>query len=76
MSEIDAKATAAVAAVMYYIQSEEEAVVQAGIEAQAAPAPAARPAAPVKPWGISGRQAQMQLRSLMELKAFHGPKFR
>ena len=23
-------------------------------------------------WGISGRQAQMQMRNLMQMKAFHG----
>ena len=27
-------------------------------------------------WGISGRQAQMQLRNMMQLKAFHGLKVR
>ena len=27
-------------------------------------------------WGMSGRQAQMQLRNMMQLKAFHGLKIR
>jgi hypothetical protein len=33
--------------------------------------PSAHPAAPpLKVWGISGRQAQMQMRSMMQMKTF------
>jgi hypothetical protein len=64
------KITAAVAGVMAYIRTEEEAICAAKM---AAALPAAEPAAPpVKLWGISGRQSQMQLRNLMQMKAFHG----
>ena len=58
------KRVAAVSAVMEYIQKEED--------------QKSRPLLPpVEPsvnnlWGISGRQAQMQLRTMMQLKAFHG----
>ncbi len=57
------KKAAAVSAVMAYIKTEEEA-------AAAAAMPAA--SAPVKLWGVSGRQAQMQMRNMMQMKAFHG----
>jgi hypothetical protein len=64
------KIAAAISAVMKYIQSEEEAVCMA----RAMPATAAGQAAPaiaLKPWGMSGRQNQMQLRNMMQMKAFH-----
>ncbi|MDM8522372.1 hypothetical protein QUF80_03280 [Desulfococcaceae bacterium HSG8] len=70
MDKSKAKMTAAVAAVMSYIQTEEEAVCMASCM-QAAPAALAPPAAPLKLWGISGRQAQMQMRNMMQMKAFH-----
>ena len=68
---LDEKKTAAImAAVGLYIQSEEEAALQ--------PAPAAvePPEAPVNLWGMGGRQSMMQLRNLMQLKAFHGSRLR
>lgn len=71
------KQAAAVAAVFEYIRSEEEALCRA---LTAGPAPAAAPAptppAPLKLWGASGRQHQMQLRTMMQLKAFHGAQLR
>lgn len=75
--EADKKRAAIASAVIAYIQTEEEALclqrLQAGA-AESAPAPA--PAAVYKPWGFSGRQEQMQLRGLMQLKAFQGWKMR
>jgi hypothetical protein len=63
------KAAAAAAAVINYITAEEEAMrieaMTAG--AMAAPAPSA---GPVKLWGVSGRQAQMQMRNMMQMRAF------
>jgi hypothetical protein len=56
------KAAAAMAAVIDYIKTEEEA-----IRIQSA-APIA--AGPVKLWGVSGRQAQMQMRNLMQMRTF------
>jgi hypothetical protein len=76
---IHKKKAAAIAAVMSYINTEEEAAVyacaaMATVPALAAIAPSA-PQAPVKLWGISSRQDIMQMRNLMQMKAFHG-KFR
>ena len=65
------KISAAVSAVMNYITTEEEAVC---VQAMAAPAvepiPEAYVAAPVKLWGMSGRQTQMQIRNMMQMKTF------
>jgi hypothetical protein len=64
------KAAAIMAAVSLYIQSEEEAALQP-------PEPAPEPP-PVQAnlWGAGGRQSMMQLRNLMQLRAFHGTRIR
>ncbi len=62
------KIAAAMSAVMSYM--EEEAALMASQEISE-PAPGRVPSAPGSFWGVSGRQAQMQMRSLMQLKAFH-----
>ncbi len=64
---------AAMAGIAAYIKTEEEAaqaLAQAspGIEAQKIFDDSISRA---KPWGISGRQAQMNARFLMQMKAFH-----
>ncbi|RJQ55669.1 MAG: hypothetical protein C4530_15695 [Desulfobacteraceae bacterium] len=64
----DKKRAAAVAAVTAYLRKEEEGRIQ--------PFDTAPEAAFSNLWGISGRQAQMQLRSMMQLKAFHGSRMR
>lgn len=67
------KATAAIAAVLQYIKTEEEAIaMQSAMQAaQTQMAMVAQQAAPaVKPWGVSGRQAQMQMRNLMQMRTF------
>lgn len=63
------KITAAISAVMSYIQTEEEAICMASMS-YAPAAAVAEPPAPLKLWGISGRQAQMQMRNLMQMRAF------
>ncbi len=74
MDNQNKKIAAAISAVMSYIKTEEEISMQ--------PLPAVekiRPAqVPVllKMWGISGRQAMMQMRNMMQMKAFHGMKVR
>ena len=70
MDENKKKIAAAISAVTRYIQQEEEIIYMQ-------PFPAAAHAPLVKPrlWGLSGRQAQMQMRNLMQMKAFHGSKF-
>jgi len=64
------KAAAIMAAVSLYMQSEEEAMLQ---PARPEPEP---PAAPLRLWGVAGRQSMMQLRNMMQLKAFHGSRLR
>lgn len=65
------KQAAAIAAVTLYLKAEQEALAQQAMVAamvnQRATGPAA---APIKVWGISGRQAQMQMRSMMQMKTF------
>jgi hypothetical protein len=66
--EDKSKITAAVLAVLHYIRTEEEAVaMQAAMPAavQVAPAPA------FNLWSISGRQALMQMRHLMQMRTFN-----
>ena len=63
------KAVAAAAAVIEYIAAEEDALRVQSV-AGAMPAPVAGAAGPVKLWGISGRQAQMQMRNMMQMRAF------
>jgi hypothetical protein len=60
------KIAAAIAAVTWYLQAEEEQTA-GPFAAPAAEQPAA---AGPKPWGLNGRQTQMQLRNLMQLRAF------
>jgi hypothetical protein len=67
----DKSKLAAIAGVMAYIKEEEEAMCLAVSQAPGG-AQVQAPAAPVKLWGVSGRQAMMQYRNLMQAKAFHG----
>ncbi len=64
---------AAVAAVFQFIRSQEEAMLAAGAMMPAAATP---PPPPARPWGISGRQQQMDLRNLMQMRAFAGARLR
>ena len=59
------------AAVMNYITTEEEAICIQSMAAPAVPpSPAPFAVAPMKLWGASGRQAQMQMRNLMQVRTF------
>ena len=67
------KIAAAISAVMTYIRTEEEAIcIQSLATPEAEPVQAARAAAmePVRLWGMSGRQAQMQMRNMMQMRTF------
>ena len=67
------KTAAAIAAVMQYIKTEEEAVaMQSAMQAAQPQMPwfTQPPATAGKPWGVSGRQAQMHMRNLMQLRTF------
>ncbi len=71
MNENKKKIAAATSAVFRYIQQEEEAIYTQ-------PFPAAdvnTTSVKLRLWGLSGRQAQMQMRNLMQMKAFHGARF-
>ncbi len=57
---------AAMAGVAAYLQMEQESLA----EQLAARAESNRPAAAVNLWGLAGRRSMMQMRNLMELKAF------
>jgi hypothetical protein len=65
MTDTQTKIVAAMAAVMQYLQEEELAALQYA-------SPAVETAAPAGPnlWALNGRQTQMQLRNLMQLRAF------
>jgi hypothetical protein len=64
MTDRQKKFAAAIAAVMQYVQEEEPAALQFA-------SPAAASAAPAGPklWALNGRQTQMQLRNLMQLRS-------
>ncbi len=64
----DKKMAAAMAAVTYYIKTQDEATAMA----LAAQEEESAPAVAVNMWGASGRQSQMQMRNLMQMRAFHG----
>jgi hypothetical protein len=65
------KIAAATAAVLNYIVTEEEAIyIQSMAPPGVKPAPVPSAAAPVRLWGVSGRQAQMQMRNLMQMRTF------
>jgi len=66
-------AAAISAAVMNYINTEEEILMQQAVLQTAQSASGGVQAAPLPPfniWGLSGRQAIMQTRNLMQFKAF------
>jgi len=67
--ENNKKIAAAISAVMDYIKTEEEIVCMQ--TAPRAPQPQPASLAPPKLWSISGRQVIMQMRNLMQAKAFH-----
>lgn len=68
------RAAAISAAVMNYINSEEEILImqQAGLQICQAPAGVVQsaPFPSYNIWGVSGRQSVMQMRNLMQLKTF------
>ncbi len=70
------KQMAAIAAVMAYVGM-EGIPAETPMVSETPKAPrAAASAAAMNLWGISGRQAQMQMRALMQTKSLHGAKLR
>jgi len=64
------KIGAAIAAVMHYIYEEEAVLRQAAMGGRTPALPVSAPAAGFSPWAMSGRQAQMQMRNLMQMRTF------
>ncbi len=62
------KIAAAMTAVMHYIKTQEEA---AAVQSQASTVSGGRGAVTGN-WGVSGRQAIMQMRSLVQMRTFKG----
>jgi len=66
------KISAAIAAVMHYIQ-EEEAVLMQQTAMGGMPqvlSSVSAPATSISPWSMNGRQTQMQMRNLMQMRTF------
>jgi hypothetical protein len=74
------KMAAAISAVFGYIRSQEDAAAlamsQDDTAVESVPIPSVTLPAPVKLWGISGRQDMMSMRNLMQLRTFQGSKLR
>ena len=66
------RVTAAIAAVTHYIRMEEEAVImqQAAMGSMPQAPAVSAPATVNSPWGMNGRQTQMQMRNLMQMRTF------
>ena len=65
------KKVAAVSAVMHYLRQEEEAFAFQQLNASNGVPISAEAKGSSNAWGMSGRQAQMQIRSLMQMKALY-----
>jgi hypothetical protein len=66
----DKRVAAAIAAVLQYIQTEEEVVQMLAAQPFTEFGKPAAARAACSPWGLNGRQAQMQNRNLMQMRAF------
>ena len=73
---LEKKKAAALAAVMHYIKSEEEMILAQAAAGRGGVQPAARAAVAINLWGLSGRQAMMQMRNQMQMRGFHGARLR
>ena len=64
---------AALSAVLHYSRTEQEAAAMMAAQSSGVPQmplSTSAPAMDFKPWGMSGRQAQMQMRNLMQMRTF------
>ena len=64
------KITAAIAAVMHYIQEEAVLMQQAAMGGMPQAPAVSAPAPAISPWSMNGRQTQMQMRNLMQMRTF------
>ena len=70
--KVNKKVTAAIAAVTHYMRMVEEAIMmqQAGMGGMPQAPSVSAPAMAFSPWAMNGRQTQMQLRNLMQMRTF------
>ena len=73
---LEKKKAAAIAAVMNYIESEEEMIVAQTMAGRGGAQPPAPAPVSINLWGLSGRQTMMQMRNQMQMRGFHGARFR
>ena len=64
------KISAAIAAVMHYIQEEAILMQQASMSGMPQALSVSAPATSISPWSMNGRQTQMQIRNLMQMRTF------
>ena len=64
------KVTAAIAAVTHYMRMEEEAVLMQQTAMGGMPQVPSVSAPAFSPWSMNGRQTQMQMRNLMQMRTF------
>ena len=66
------KYTAAIAAVTHYMRMGEEAILmqQAAMGGMPQAPAVSAPATAISPWSMNGRQSQMQMRNLMQMRTF------
>ncbi len=66
------KVTAAIAAVTHYLRMEKEAILmqQAALVSMPQVPSISVPEKAISPWAMNGRQTQMQMRNLMQLRTF------
>ena len=69
------KKLAVMAAVANYIKSEQEAMIASQMSSLGPKEPE-KPPLVLNLWGIGGRQQQMQMRQMMQMKAFHGARLK
>jgi len=69
------KKAAAISAVMAYIKTQEEAVAMQPVSVLNQVGFASNQV-PLNLWGVSGRQAQMQIRNLMQMKTFQRQSYK
>jgi hypothetical protein len=65
------KITAAIAAVIHYIEEEEAVIMQQAAMGSMPQAPSvSAPTTTISPWAMNGRQTQMQMSNLMQMRTF------
>jgi hypothetical protein len=70
--ETDKKIAAAIAAVTMYLDAEQQALAAQAAAAAGETGPEKVSPRALNVWGVSGRQALMQMGNLMQMKSFHG----